>query len=110
MGGPYGVRAFPLGSYKGYGDEGWQASAELRYSLAPGWQLSSFIDQGAVKFLKHPNTKEGNRNRMAAVGSGATWYGTDHQVSLTAAWPLSQENNIEPERTPRLWLQATRYF
>ncbi|MGU1384067.1 ShlB/FhaC/HecB family hemolysin secretion/activation protein [Pseudomonas aeruginosa] len=110
MGGPYGVRAFPLGSYKGYGDEGWQASAELRYSLAPGWQLSSFIDQGAVKFLKHPNTKEGNRNRMAAVGSGATWYGTDHQVSLTAAWPLSQENNIKPERTPRLWLQATRYF
>lgn len=110
MGGPYGVRAFPLGSYKGYGDEGWQASAELRYSLAPGWQLSSFVDQGAVKFLKHPNTTEGNRNRMAAVGSGATWYGTDHQVSLTAAWPLSQENNIEPERTPRLWLQATRYF
>ncbi|MEG6630737.1 hypothetical protein V1982_32590, partial [Pseudomonas aeruginosa] len=29
-------------------------------------------------------------NRMAAVGSGATWYGTDHLVSLTAAWPLSQ--------------------
>ncbi|MBH9359111.1 ShlB/FhaC/HecB family hemolysin secretion/activation protein [Pseudomonas aeruginosa] len=110
MGGPYGVRAFPLGSYKGYGDEGWQASAELRYSLAPGWQLSSFVDQGAVKFLKHPNTTAGNRNRMAAVGSGATWYGTDHQVSLTAAWPLSQENNIAPERTPRLWLQATRYF
>lgn len=23
---------------------------------------------------------------------------------------LSQENNIKPERTPRLWLQATRYF
>lgn len=63
-----------------------------------------------MKFLKHPNTTEGNRNRMAAVGNGATWYGTDHQVSLTAAWPLSQENNIEPERTPRLWLQATRYF
>ncbi|HBN9711466.1 ShlB/FhaC/HecB family hemolysin secretion/activation protein [Pseudomonas aeruginosa] len=110
MGGPYGVRAFPLGSYKGYGDEGWQASAELRYSLAPGWQLSSFIDQGAVKFLKHPNTAESNRNRMAAVGSGATWYGADHQISLTAAWPMSQEKNIKPERTPRLWLQATRYF
>ena len=42
MGGPYGVRAFPG---QGYGDEGWQASAELRYSLAPGWQLSSFVDQ-----------------------------------------------------------------
>ena len=81
-------------------------------ALQPGSGLAAeFVHRpGAVKFLKHPNTKEGNRNRMAAVGSGATWYGTDHQVSLTAAWPLSQENNIEPERTPRLWLQATRYF
>lgn len=110
IGGPYGVRAFPAGTGRGVGDEGWQASAELRYSLAPGWQLSTFVDQGAVKFQKSPWTPESNHNRMGGAGTGATWYGADHQVSLTAAWPLGQERDIVPKRTPRLWLQATRYF
>ncbi|HCE6896465.1 TPA: ShlB/FhaC/HecB family hemolysin secretion/activation protein [Pseudomonas aeruginosa] len=110
IGGAYGVRAFPSGTQGGTGDEGWQASAELRYSLAPGWQLSSFVDQGAVKFQKKPWTPEVNRNRMGGAGTGATWYGADHQVSLTAAWPLGQEKGIAPDRNPRLWLQATRYF
>ncbi|MDF3839687.1 ShlB/FhaC/HecB family hemolysin secretion/activation protein [Cupriavidus basilensis] len=111
LGGPYGVRAYPMGTARGSGDEGWQASVELRYSLAPGWQLSSFIDRGAVKFNKRPWTRERNHNHMAGTGVGATWYGSDHQVSLTAAWPLGKgEDNIKPERTPRLWLQATRSF
>ncbi|RPP18941.1 hypothetical protein IPC1164_34940, partial [Pseudomonas aeruginosa] len=55
-------------------------------------------------------TPEVNRNRMGGAGTGATWYGADHQVSLTAAWPLGQEKGIAPDRNPRLWLQATRYF
>ena len=100
MGGPYGVRAFPLAATRATATKAGKPVRSCATALAPGWQLSSFVDQGAVKFPATPNTTEGNRNRMAAVGSGATWYGTDHQVSLTAAWPLSQENNIEPERTP----------
>lgn len=111
LGGPYGVRAYPASSTTGNGDEGWQASAELRYSLAPGWQLNTFVDEGAVKFNKRPWTRESNANHMSGAGAGATWFGSNHQVSLTAAWPLGQgEKDIEPERSPRLWLQATRYF
>ncbi|MCY1378433.1 hypothetical protein D9M69_660700 [compost metagenome] len=63
-----------------------------------------------MKFQNKPWTPESNHNRMGGAGAGATWYGTDHQVSLTAAWPLGQERNLADERTPRLWLQATRYF
>ncbi|MGY3256091.1 ShlB/FhaC/HecB family hemolysin secretion/activation protein [Pseudomonas chlororaphis] len=111
LGGPYGVRAYPASSAGGNGDEGWQASLELRYSLAPGWQLSTFADQGAVKFNKQPWTRESNHNQMSGAGTGATWFGSNHQVSLTAAWPMgAAEKDIEPKRSPRIWLQATRYF
>jgi hemolysin activation/secretion protein len=111
LGGPYGIRAYPASSAGGNGDEGWQASVELRYSLAPGWQLSSFVDQGAVKFNKQPWTREGNANHMAGTGAAATWFTNNHQVSLTTAWPLGQvEKNIEPKRSPRIWIQATQYF
>jgi len=111
LGGPYGVRAYPSSSPDGNGDEGWQASLELRYSLAPGWQLSTFVDQGAVKFNKQPWTREGNHNQMSGAGAGATWFGRNHQISLTTAWPTgAAEKNIEPQRSPRIWLQAVRYF
>ncbi|MFJ2362209.1 ShlB/FhaC/HecB family hemolysin secretion/activation protein [Pseudomonas sp. NPDC087697] len=111
LGGPYGIRAYPASSAGGNGDEGWQASVELRYSLAPGWQLSTFVDQGAVKFNKQPWTREGNTNQMAGAGAGATWFANNHQVSLTTAWPLGQvEKNIEPKRSPQIWIQATQYF
>ncbi|KAF1004497.1 MAG: Heme/hemopexin transporter protein HuxB [Pseudomonas sp.] len=62
LGGPYGIRAFPLGAPRGTGDQGWQATVELRYSFAPAWQLSTFVDQGEVRLNKHPWTPEGNSN------------------------------------------------
>ncbi|MCY1271229.1 Heme/hemopexin transporter protein HuxB [compost metagenome] len=111
LGGPYGVRAYPAGSPGSSGDQGWQATAELRYDLAPRWQLSTFIDQGAVTFNKRPWNRDGNSNHMTGTGIGATWAGSHHQISLTAAWPLGEaDKGIEPQRTPRLWIQATRYF
>lgn len=111
LGGPYGVRAYPASAAGGSGDQGWQASLEVRYDLTPNWQLSTFIDQGEVTFNKRPWTRDGNRNHMSGTGIGATWAGREHQISLTAAWPLGQaESDIEPDRTPRVWLQAVRYF
>jgi len=48
---------------------------------------------------------------MSGAGAGATWFGRNHQISLTTAWPTgATEKNIEPQRSPRIWLQATRYF
>ncbi|WP_271408488.1 ShlB/FhaC/HecB family hemolysin secretion/activation protein [Pseudomonas sp. Q1-7] len=109
--GPFGVRAYPTDSSGGTGDQGWQASAELRYDLSPGWQLSAFIDQGAVTFNKRPWGRGGNHNHMAGTGVGATWSGRNHQISLTAAMPMGEaEKGVQPDRSPRFWLQATRYF
>ncbi|MDT3254056.1 ShlB/FhaC/HecB family hemolysin secretion/activation protein [Serratia sp. root2] len=109
IGGPYGVRAFAPGS--GNGDLGWQSSLELRYALSPGWQLSSFIDQGQARINKQPWTTEKNTVHMAAAGGALAWGGAHHQISLTAAWPLARSGtDSSSEKSPRIWIQAARYF
>lgn len=109
IGGPYGVRAFAPGS--GNGDLGWQGSLELRYSLMPGWQLSTFVDQGQARINKQPWTTEKNTVHMAAAGGSLGWGGEHHQVSLTAALPLARSSTGgSTEKSPRIWIQAARYF
>ncbi|MGS0895696.1 ShlB/FhaC/HecB family hemolysin secretion/activation protein [Burkholderia stagnalis] len=107
LGGPYGVRAYALGT--GSGDQGWQAGAELRYLVAPGWQLSTFVDAGRVQADKHPWTHERNVQHMQAGGVGASWFGAKRQVTLTAAWPLGAAIG-SPTRAPSVWVQAAQYF
>ncbi|WP_244101828.1 ShlB/FhaC/HecB family hemolysin secretion/activation protein [Burkholderia cepacia] len=107
LGGPYGVRAYALGT--GSGDQGWQASAELRYLVAPGWQVSTFLDAGRVQADKHPWTQGRNMQHMQAGGVGASWFGVKRQVTLTAAWPLGAAVG-SPTRAPSVWVQAAQYF
>lgn len=109
IGGPYGVRAFAPGS--GNGDLGWQGSLELRYSLMHGWQLSTFVDQGQARINKQPWTTEKNTVHMAAAGGSLAWGGEHHQISLTAALPLARSGaDGSTEKSPRIWIQAARYF
>ncbi|HFD7737796.1 MULTISPECIES: ShlB/FhaC/HecB family hemolysin secretion/activation protein [Serratia] len=109
IGGPYGVRAYAPGS--GNGDLGWQSSLELRYALRAGWQLSPFIDHGQVRINKQPWTQEKNVAHMSAGGAALAWRGASHQVSLTVAWPLSDSGVSDTTaKSPRVWLQAARYF
>nr|WP_228395633.1 ShlB/FhaC/HecB family hemolysin secretion/activation protein [Burkholderia cepacia] len=107
LGGPYGVRAYALG--EGSGDQGWQASAELRYLVAPGWQVSTFVDAGRVQINRHPWKRERNTQHMQAAGVGASWYGAKRQVTLTAALPLGRGGD-SPTRSPSVWVQAAQYF
>lgn len=109
IGGPFDVRAYPQGASSG--DQGWQASLELRYALAPRWQLKTFVDHGAVLVNKQPWTREDNRRRLSGAGLGVTWAGPSQQINVSSAWAL--DNNQEgsgPERTPRVWASATQYF
>jgi hemolysin activation/secretion protein len=109
LGGPYGVRAYALGA--GSGDQGWQATAELRYLAAPGWQLSTFVDTGRMQINKQPWRNELNTLQLSATGVGLTWYAASRQVSLTAAWPLGAADDVPTvTRSPSIWLQAAQYF
>lgn len=109
MGGPYGVRAYALGA--GSGDQGWQASLELRYAVAPGWQLSAFVDKSVVDINKQPWTRERNTRRLTGAGIGGAWAGQGHQISLALAWPVGQRDaSGGPVRSPRFWVQGAQYF
>ncbi len=107
LGGPYGVRAY--GFSAGSGDQGWQASAELRYRAAPGLQLSTCIDTGRVQLNKQPWTRDRNTQHLHAAGVGAGWYGATRQVTLAAAWALGSPF-ASPTRAPSVWVQAAQYF
>lgn len=52
LGGPQGVRAYPV--YEGTGDQGFLASLEARYDFYPGAQASVFYDFGWIQQLKSP--------------------------------------------------------
>jgi hemolysin activation/secretion protein len=109
LGGPYGVRAYALGA--GNGDQGWQASTELRYLAAPGWQFTAFADTGRVQLSKQPWTRERNTVQLSSLGIGASWFGTRHQINLTAALPLGPAFKVaSATRSPSVWLQAATYF
>ncbi|MBN3823276.1 ShlB/FhaC/HecB family hemolysin secretion/activation protein [Burkholderia sp. Ac-20384] len=110
LGGPYGVRAYALGA--GSGDQGWQASAELRYLATPGWQVSTFVDTGRMQINKQPWVRnELNTLQLSGTGVGASWYGANRQISITAAWPLGNADRSQAvTRAPSVWLQAAQYF
>jgi len=110
LGGPFGVRAFPNGA--GSGDEGWQGSLDLRYLPLPGLQLAAFVDKGAVRLNKRPWIGGRNSQHLSATGVSLIQTGRQHQITLTAAWPLEQNNYRQEgtKREPRLWFQAIRLF
>ncbi|MCA7921144.1 ShlB/FhaC/HecB family hemolysin secretion/activation protein [Burkholderia cenocepacia] len=109
LGGPYGVRAYALGA--GNGDQGWQASAELRYLAAPGWQVAALADTGRIQLSKQPWTRERNTVQLSSLGVGASWFGPRHQISLTAALPLGPAYKVaSATRSPSVWIQAAQYF
>ncbi|MDY7803415.1 ShlB/FhaC/HecB family hemolysin secretion/activation protein [Burkholderia stagnalis] len=107
LGGPYAVRAYALGA--GSGDQGWQATAELRYLAAPGWQLSTFVDAGRVQVRKQPWVSGDNIQQIQAGGLGATWIGSNRHISLTASWTLGAALDSSV-RAPSIWIQASQYF
>jgi len=109
MGGPYGVRGYALGA--GTGDQGWQASLELRYMPFAGWQFSAFVDRSEVDINRHPWSTGNNQRRLTAAGVGAGWTGDGHQVSVALAWPVGQRDESGgPVRSPRIWVQGAQYF
>lgn len=94
LGGPYGVRGWPIG--EGRGDMGLSGTIELRYTApvpAP-WgkiQLSSFLDGGRVWVNKNSNgvpllTACGcNTYHLAGAGIGIRWIRENLSITATYA-------------------------
>lgn len=128
LGGPYGVRAYPVGEAQG--DAGWLASVEIRYdrpgSTAWGaWQFSAFVDSGGIRLHDSPGnvtiaTATGkNRYRLSGAGLGVNLYKPGSH-SLRFAWAHTLGDNdgrsfigkdIDGKSdASRLWLQAAVWF
>lgn len=93
LGGPYGVRGWPVG--EGRGDMGVTGTFELRYDLPlpeklGGLQLSTFVDGGHVRLDKQTygipsaNACACNSYSLASAGAGLSWRHSN--FSLTGSW------------------------
>lgn len=100
LGGPYGVRGWPVG--EGRGDMGLLGTVELRYDapVPPSWrqiQLSAFLDGGRVRVNRNPNgvplptTCGCNAYNLAGAGLGVRW--TREDLSLAAFYAHGLGNN-----------------
>lgn len=118
LGGPRGVRAFPVGEASG--DEGVTGSIELRY-LIPGvsifgaaLQVSPFYDIGHVTLRKNPLATDINRARtLSAYGIGFGAGKLDaFSLRIDVAFPGSGGDPIsdERERDPRFWASLVTFF
>ena len=122
LGGPSGVRAYPVG--EAVGDNGWIFSAEYR-DLVPGLKirggdltLSGFYDLGHVRIEKDFVTGDAqvnNRNQRNLAGAGlGLSLGKDGDFLFRAAAAWRTENEAPTadrvKRIPRVWFQAVKWF
>jgi hemolysin activation/secretion protein len=119
LGGPTGVRAYPVG--EGIGDAGLLVNLEYRYQLpAPvalagqPVSLAAFYDYGTVKFNQDAMTMAGpNRLALGAVGVGAL-AGRINNFLITTylAWRTTPggPSTGDPDRSPRAWVSAQKWF
>ncbi|MGQ2979526.1 MAG: ShlB/FhaC/HecB family hemolysin secretion/activation protein [Polaromonas sp.] len=119
LGGPTGVRAYPVG--EGIGDGGLLVNLEYRYQLpAPlalagqPVSLAAFYDYGTVKFNQDAMTLAGpNRVALGAVGVGALAGRVNNFLITTyLAWPTTAigPSTGDPDRSPRAWVSAQKWF
>lgn len=109
LGGPGGVRAYPVG--EGYGDRGWVGQLELRYT-AGAWGPYAFHDAGSVTQNARPWIAGNNHRHIAGHGVGLRFQQSGWRVDASVAW-RSQGGPAESDtsqRNPTAWLSASHRF
>lgn len=110
MGGPTGVRAYPVG--EAMADDAWLGTLELRLALTESLQLAGFADGGLARINHTPlPTDTGNQRSLSGLGLGAAWKDRS-KLSLLAyfAWRTGDPALSAPERRPTVWVQAMQGF
>lgn len=83
LGGPAGVRAYPVG--EAYGDEGWLTQLEARYAFG-AFVPYVFYDAGQIKTNAHPWSAGENKRHIAGSGFGARYNAGPWTMDATVAW------------------------
>jgi hemolysin activation/secretion protein len=109
LGGVNGVRAYPNG--EGYGDSGWLAQAELRYTMGA---LAPFLfyDAGRVTLQRSPWMDADNHRSIAGTGFGLRHVGERWSTSVVAAWRTrgGRPQSDSAHGTPSVLANATYRF
>jgi hemolysin activation/secretion protein len=128
LGGPTGVRAYPVG--EGSGDEGSAITGEVRYDLdcMPSWlktQLVGFADTGRVRLHKDvwdgavTNATGKNSYRLSGWGAGVNFSQSDRfslRLAYSRAIGDNDGRNSDGTNTDNLggkgsvWLQGVIHF
>jgi hemolysin activation/secretion protein len=117
LGGPYGVRAYPVG--EAYADEGYIVNLEARLLVSrfsqslPGQvHLVGFVDTGTVTLNKNPWAPGDNHRTLSGAGVGLTWADYNNfAVSAYWAHKLGNERATSaPDRSSRIWLHGVKFF
>jgi hemolysin activation/secretion protein len=117
LGGPKGVRAYPVGEASA--DEGVLLKAELNQDISQAFFresnsiISGFIEGGSARIHHKPLTIDTNNNRtLSAYGLSLTMGDADNYSFRTSiAWRGS--NNLpqaDKDRNPRAWVQFSKFF
>ena len=117
LGGPYAVRAYPVG--EAYADEGYVATLEARLLLPkfsermPGqMHLVGFADTGGVTLDKNPWAAGENHRTLSGAGVGLTWADYNNFV-VNLYWAHKLGNELAtsaPDKSGRFWFQVVKYF
>lgn len=112
LGGANGVRAYPSG--EGFGDEGWFAQLELRYT-AGSYSPYVFYDAGRIKTNAKPWDTGINRRTLAGVGTGLRYQRGDWSLDAALAWRLEggvpqTDEQDQRARGPQAWLNLAYKF
>lgn len=124
LGGPYGVRAYPVA--QSGGSQGGIFTMELRHQLKEKITLTSFFDAGVVQQYKnmYPNwqglTNANNTYSLMGAGVGLLWGYEGWNINASVAWKVGQNplysyagqpvNTDGTTTQPRGWISASYNF
>jgi len=118
LGGPYGVRAYPV--TEALGDAGYILTAEWRHNFTPELQAIAFYDYGSIK-LNHRNwdATVDNKYNLEGAGIGASWtkpadYSVrvmySHRLGNNPARDANGNDSDGTDRYDRVWMTFIKYL
>ena len=124
LGGPYGVRAYPVA--QGAGTQGGLATAELRRQLPKNFTVSAFFDAGVVQQYKNlyegwqGQTNANNTYSLMGAGLGLKWIFGGWNLAGSVAWQVGKNplysqtgqavNTDGTTTNPRGWITGSYTF
>jgi hemolysin activation/secretion protein len=108
LGGANAVRAYPTG--EAVGDEGWLATAELRWRLAGNLRLDAFYDAGHVETNRKPFIAAANGRSIDGGGLAAASRWKNFTLEGSLAWRGDAAPTSDGDRHPRGWVSGSYSF